>query len=154
MNMRVLTPSRRRINVGDIFAYQMPDERYRFGRVIRLDVTLGGFPGCILIYLYRPASDHIESPPVLSRDALLIAPVGTNRKPWSKGYFQTIRNEPLQDDDILPRHCFWSGVDRKFYDEQGCPLARRLEPCGFYGVDSYRTIDDAVSDALGIAQSA
>jgi hypothetical protein len=36
------------------------------------------------------------------------------------------------------------------FDEFAVRLARCIEPCGQLGLHSFRTIDDAVSEALGI----
>ena len=62
-------------------------------------------------------------------------------KRWFPGRFE--RGEAF---DL---HCF---VDDRgiFYDEYGNKLSRRREPCGEYGLDSYLTIDDRISTALGI----
>ena len=40
-NLRILTPSRKRLKVGDIFVMQVLDKGYLFGRLIRTD-ALGG----------------------------------------------------------------------------------------------------------------
>ena len=42
-NMRVLRPSREKRQPGDVFVYQMPDDAYRFGRLIARSVAVGGF---------------------------------------------------------------------------------------------------------------
>jgi hypothetical protein len=76
----------------------------------------------------------------------------TNTLPWSKGYFQTLENRPLGASDVLRSHCFRSSGG-KYYDESCVELPGPKEPCGDWGLHSFRTIDDAVSDALGIPQS-
>ncbi len=74
----------------------------------------------------------------------------TNKLPWSKGYFQTVDHWPLEPGDLLRQHCFLSGARARYFDEAGNELPGPVEPVGDYGLHSFRTIDDAVSDALGI----
>jgi hypothetical protein len=38
-NLRVLRPSRKKVRAGDVFAMQMPDDLYLFGRVISTDAV-------------------------------------------------------------------------------------------------------------------
>ncbi|HEY0494333.1 MAG TPA: hypothetical protein VGD48_01240, partial [Kutzneria sp.] len=67
----------------------------------------------------------------------------------SRGYFQTISNAPFNAGEVLKRHCFRSFAG-KYYNEFAEELPEAIEPCGDWGLHSFRTIDDAVSDALGI----
>ena len=151
VNMRVLTKSRKRPKPGDIFVFQMPDGLFRYGRVIRTDAVIGGFPNCTLIYIYSATSATKLPVPKLTKEQLLVPPIGTNRQPWLRGYFETIECRPFDHDDVLKTHCFESPTFKKYFDDQGRTLDDRCEPCGTYALDSYRTIDDAVSRALGIA---
>jgi hypothetical protein len=41
-NLRVIRPARKKPERGDVFALQLPDETYMFGRVIRTDADAGG----------------------------------------------------------------------------------------------------------------
>lgn len=76
----------------------------------------------------------------------------TNTLPWSRGYFETLENRPLETGEVLREHCFRSSKG-KYYDEHSNELSGPVEPCGDWGLQSYRTIDDEISDALGIPQS-
>jgi hypothetical protein len=149
-NLRVLKPSRRRLKAGHIFVLQ-PDERYLFGRVITTNAVAGGFPNCVLVYIFRTSSGSTTLPPrsELGPDSLLVPPIMTNRLPWSRGYFETIAELPLEPGDVLKHHCFRS-TQGKYYDEANHELPGPVEPVGTWGLHSYRTIDDTVSDALGI----
>lgn len=154
MNMRVLHPSRKRLRPGDIFAYQMPDDLYRFGRVIRTDTSIANWPDVVLVYLYRPSSVSKLEVPWLGRNNLLIPPVGTNRLGWSRGYFETVAQRPLQPDDVLPVHCFeetWTRHPR-YWTEDGDRLPDRTEPCGVWALSSYANIDADLSEALGFPE--
>jgi len=150
-NMQVLKPSRVKPRLGDLFILYI-EGRYLFGRVINTEAKAGwSMPGAILIYIYRSESTTIEPPDrsKLKPANLLLPPMMTNRLAWSKGYFQTISNVPLEPDDVLPQHCFRS-ANGDYFDEFATEIPRAVEPCGDWGLHSFRTIDDEVSDALGI----
>lgn len=155
-NLRVLNPSRDEPRVGDVFAMQLPDDRYLFGRIISTEAMAGpAMGGAILIYVYRVRSVTKEVPDrsELRPERLLVSPIMTNRQPWTRGYFEILTNLVLEDEDVLDRHCFrrWDG---RFFDESLNELPGPVEPVGDYGIHSFRTIDDEISDALGIPRVA
>lgn len=150
VNMCPLRKSRPSLQPGDIFTYLMLDQLFRFGRVIRTDANIGCFPNCILLYFYKATSKSKSVVPGLHKTELLIPPVCTNRQAWLKGYFETLVSKALTPEDVLDPHCFWSPIQKCYFDLDGHRLPKRYEPCGDYGVDSYRTIDDQISKALGI----
>ena len=108
-------------------------------------------PSANLIYVYSWQSDA-KTPDYqeLVSDKLLLAPIWTNRLGWTKGVFETIENKPLREHDLLNQHCFRDSFRRIHLDDRGRKLPFRVEPCGEWGLVSYRWIDDHVSDALGI----
>lgn len=155
-NIRIISPSRSRPRAGDLFAIRPGELGYLFGRIIDPDTKIGGFRhgGVILIYIYKPVFETMDPPPAgaLSRDQLLIPPLGINRLPWSRGYFHTIERRPLAPDDVLRRHVFHDtigGMDR-YVDEDG-NLVGSAESAGVWGLNSFRTVDDEISRALGLA---
>ena len=137
---------------GDLFVMQLPDMHYLFGRVIRNDALIGPMTDCILIYIYRSRSDSKTPPPPsdLKTGNLLVPPILTNRLPWTKGDFETVDHSPLEDTDQLPQHCFLRS-NGDYYDERNNSLPGPVEPVGAWALDSFRTIDDTVSEALGFA---
>lgn len=153
MNMQVLKRSRKQPQIGDIFVYKIRRSPYGYGRVIRLDAKLGGFPDVSLLYFYRVFSTKKKEMPVLKCTDLLIPPLGTNHRGWSMGYFETIENRPLESGDVLPVHCFWDAIISKHRNEYGKVLPKIHEPCGLYALCSFRTIDVRLSMALGIEPS-
>ncbi len=155
-NMQVIRPSRKAPKSGDVFRLQLPDGTYRFGRVVRTDArwthAVGAGPA-ILIYIYNYASALSGVPPrdELRPDRLLVSPIMTNKLAWTRGYFETVANVPLDSDDVLSSHCFSdASVTGGYFDEMSNPLNGPIEPVGDYGLHSFRTIDDEISDALGI----
>ncbi len=153
-NMRILKKTRRKPEQGDIFVFQLKQlpDRYYFGRVVSIDTKIGGFRdgGIILIYLYRTWSPDKLSIPALSTSELLIAPIGTNALPWTRGYFEVVATGQNNPTDLLPQHCFKDAFRGRFVDEFGNVLSNPVEPIGFDGLHSFITIDVEISKALSI----
>lgn len=152
-NLRVLKRSNKKPLAGDIFVMQLPDETYLFGRVIvaGLEPPDAPKPLSYLVYVYAHRSKAEQpSREALRCDRLLLPPVFINRMPWTKGYFKTVEHEALTHDVLLPQHCFWDAARARYVDERGNPLPHESQPCGDWGLSSYRWLDDHVSDALGI----
>lgn len=154
MNLQILKPSRKRPSLGDVFVCQMkaPADRYYFGRVIRTDAAIGGFKNTNLIYLYRTSSDDKAALPNLHFSDLLMPPLATNNLPWRHGYFETIMNSPLEATAVMPHHTF-KDFRGMFFDDRGQPTMLSDGPVGEDALQSYRTIDDLLSDALGIPRA-
>lgn len=153
MNLALLKKNRNP-QPGDIFAMLPPDGLYLFGRCISRTAVVGAppnsIPNCSMIYVYSSRSKQKEDIPHLSPESLLLPPMLTNTLPWSCGYFERIARLPLQPEDLLEQHCFEDVVFGGYLDEQGMKIAGPVEPIGVSALKSYRTIDDAISKALGI----
>jgi len=128
-----------------------PDDKYLFGRVISTEAKVGPSITANLIYVFkaRSAVKSVPDDSELRPDRLLIAPLMINRLPWSKGYIETLLNRPLAEGEVLSQHCFSSSGGR-YYDELSREISGPIEPCGLWGLNSYRTLDDDISEALGI----
>lgn len=150
MNLSVLKKTRKLPQPGDIFVMLPPDDLYLFGRVIRTDANAGGFEGSILIYIYRQRSRVKEEIPELHVADLLVPPMMTNRLPWTKGYFEFVQHRNLIPEDELNQHCF-KDIRGWYFDADGNQLSTPIEPVGVWGLHSYQTIDDEISEVLGIA---
>src|SRR5687768_9498604 len=64
-NIRVQRPSRKRVHPGDVFAVQLPNEKFLFGRVVSMQAqwTLAaGADPAILIYICRGLSAMMDLP--------------------------------------------------------------------------------------------
>jgi hypothetical protein len=152
MNLVVLKKTRRAPEVGDIFIVQPPDGQFLFGRVVDTDANPLGVGGAVLIYIYRVRSAAKTPIPELLRGQLLVPPMMTNKRPWTMGYFERVENRPLSAVDRLRQHCF-KDTRGWYFDQAGNRLAGPAEPVGQWGLHSYRTIDDEISEALGIPLS-
>lgn len=154
-NLIVLRPSRRAQREGDIFALSPRAGLFLFGRVISTNAVAGtALTGLNLVYIYEARRATADAPrdEELAPSSLLVPPIMTNRLPWSRGYFETLDRRELQPSDELDIHCFRDSRGR-WFDESGRELPGPIEPVGQRGVHSFRTIDDLVSDALGIARA-
>lgn len=155
-NIQVLKPSRKAPQPGDVFAVGLPDDTFIYGRVISTTAKwtrASGAGPANLIYLFRERSNSKQCPDrsELRPDRLLVPPIMTNRLPWSRGYFETLVHVPLERDDVLSQHCFRFPMARiRYFDDFGNELPSAVEPVGEYALHSFRTIDDEISDALGI----
>lgn len=153
-NLQILTPSRKTPKAGDIFVCRPIGRGYFFGRVVATDACIFTMKNCIMLYVFGIESNTKEPPERLSVMQLLIPPQMTNRLPWSHGYFETIEHRAFEPGERLPVHCFEEPMRRpvRYWDEYNHELPGRREPCGIHALKSYRTIDDAISDALHISR--
>jgi hypothetical protein len=149
-NLQFLKKSRKREKPGDIFCLKILPDAYHFGRVICVDAIGGGFEKTKLLYFYSNTSLTCSEIPVLSKDELIIPPVTMDSSGWLDGYFMTLKNEPLREEDALDIHCFWSDTHKKHFNEYWEPLARRYEPCGTSGFMNIHYIDWTLSEVLGL----
>lgn len=149
MNLANLKKSNTAPAVGDVFVMLPPDNLFLYGRVIAKDAMIGPMHDCYLIYVYRQRSKIKQEIPELFRGQLLIPPMMSNKLPWTRGYFETLENRELGPMDRLLKHCF---MDTRgwYFDEYNNRLSSPVEPIGERGLQSFRTIDDQISKALGI----
>lgn len=149
-NLEVLRRSRKPPRAGDVFAYRMRGHRFGFGRVIATRTKIGGWENVIMIYIYNVFSEEMQHDLPLSRERLLLPPLGTDRTPWTRGYFATIGNATLSRADVLARHCFFSDAHERYFDENGKIRRTRVDPCGSWDLRNCYALDDAISAALGV----
>ncbi len=149
-NLTKIIASRKKVREGDIFVLNILKNKYHWGRVISINASTGGFPDSTLIHIYNIETNNYETIPSLSINDLLVPPLITNAMAWRKGFFYTVANSPIESGDRLPQYCFEDVVFKKFVDENGNTIPHRVEPCGYDGLESYRTIDDVLSERLGI----
>lgn len=155
MNLRVIGDpgSRGKISDGDAFVFSIREGEVHPGFVVTASARLGPI-SCIMCYLFdRKLREGDPIPSDLTSADLLIPPVHLNKKPWSLGYFK--RAKGVRGTRLLPVHCFLSPVTGKILNEFGVPVPE--ECCtgivGTFALKSVLTLDDAVSDALGVPRS-
>jgi len=152
MNLAILSPSRRTPKAGDIFVARPPDGRYLFGRVVTSEAIIGPIKRCVLVYIHAARAQEKRPVPILRASELLVPPLLTNLLPWSRGFFEFVENRPIVLGERLRKHSFVDSSGR-YFDEFGHRLPGPTGPVGNWGLHSYQTIDDAISDALGLPRS-
>lgn len=150
MNLMRLKRSRKRPDPGTFFVYFVErTQKFGFGRVIRDDAVVGPWKDLFLLYFYSDFSDTKAPPESLGAGDLLLPPVFSNQRPWTQGYFENVFHRPLASGEVLSFHCF-RDIRGFFVDEYGNRLDSPADPCGEYRLESFQTIDDLISDKIGI----
>ena len=153
MNLAILKKSRHSPKPGDVFAMLPSDGLYLFGRVVANDANPLGVGGAILLYIFSPRSRRKTDVPLLRTSDLLLAPIMTNRLPWSRGYFENICNQAITSPDRLEVHCFKDSRGW-YFDEYGNRLPSAVGRVGQWGLHSFQTIDDDIARALELCEAA
>ena len=151
MDLVFLKRTRKVPREGDIFAWRLEGQPYRFGRVIRASFETEGYDALVfLVYCYRTPSSDLTKVPELRLSDLLLPPFLVDSDPWTRdGVFMTVQHRPLGKSDSLSRHCFWSPSRDAYVDEFGARVKRRSEPCGFYSIPTVEAIAYDLGKALG-----
>lgn len=157
-NMVVLKPSRAKPQAGDVFLVSMLGKELVVGRVVSTDAMPEWSANLLYFYRMHVASESEVKPPFAAN--LLIPPQLTNELGWRYGYFKTLYNAPVRKDEVLPRHVFQLSqgplrMDAEYYVDEcrrptGRPTKSEMPLLNYYGLVSYRYIDDRLSEALGI----
>ena len=150
LNLEVLKKSRKKAKPGDIFVYKPKDHEYYFGRTVSTEAHIGSFHEGVLIYLYNSHSKDVQEISQLSKEQLLLPPLVTNYLPWTRGYFETIANKELTENDIFHPHCFYDNLMKRYVNEYEQELDKAYDPVGTHGLASYVGIDVKISQALEI----
>jgi hypothetical protein len=132
---------RRTVQIGDLFAVRASRAGGLLGRVVSTSAIVGPTHGCNLVYIYQAGAGF-------SRDKLLVPPMMTTRAPWSRGYFDFVRSEPLLPGDFFERHCF-RDAHGHLYDEESRPLDAAIEPVGQWRLyEQVEAIEETIAGAL------
>ncbi len=151
----VIRKKRHRPKVGDVFAFQLPDAIYRFGRVFHTDVPVfgKGESGNILVVAYRHETKSLQDYParLLPKDILgpptLILPIM-----WSRGYFAHLESRPFEPEEVpSPGPCF-SYYDT-YRDPDGNPMPCNPNLLGFWAGYGDFAFGDEMIDAVNEAAS-
>lgn len=131
----------------------MNGSRWLLGQVSSIDGSIGPITNVVLIHVF--SNEYSFVPSIRTFDdrkefLALIPPECTNNLPWSRGYFQTLGVRPVVKPPNAYPHALYDPSERRYFDEYGQLIEHPPLLRGFRGLGSYRTIDDAVSKALGI----
>lgn len=112
--------------------------------------------GSILVYIYDYSADTpVPDVSQMCLDRLLIPPCFINRMAWTRGYFLNVDCRELAESDLPKQHCFlnYTYDPPRLVDLHGAPVLERTEPVGHFALNSYASLDDELSDALGIPRA-
>lgn len=135
---------------GDVFVLQPRKDIFYFGKVIEtavksIDSFVNGMP---LIYIYQYWSYEKIIPQDLDKQKFLIAPEVVNYLPWRKGYFETIGNIKVSQNEKNVEFAFWDVARHKYVDISGKEVKNKPLICGIFGLASYRGIGNEVQKAI------
>lgn len=138
---------------GDVFVLQPIKDMFYYGKVIQTNLrSVDSFiNGMTLIYIYMYCSINKEMPNDLENEELLIPPVIVNHQPWRKGYFETIGNVGVSENEKNIDFSFWDICREKYVDINGQVIMLDSEPKyrSIYGLGSYGIVGKDVQRALG-----
>lgn len=140
---------------GDIFVLQPQKDVFYFGKVIKtnLESSDSFIKGMSLIYVYAYSSHDKVIPKSLEEEELLIAPMIVNNQPWVKGYFETVDNVPVSENEKKVEFAFWDVLREECVDIYGHTVSNRPKYCGIYGLGSYGSVGKEVQKAIALKNS-
>ncbi len=133
---------------GDVFTFMLSDRLYRFGRVIELDIQFYPFENIMLAFVYEGghATKSIDclkfAPPRLQIPPLLITPHG-----WRQGYFETIGNVTLTQEEVFPSYRF-RDFTGDLFDQYGNTVSDSGVETGIWGMSFPEMLAVQVSYSL------
>ena len=90
-NLEFIKISRKKPEVGDVFAFKNKYLGWIYGQVIKMGGPMGENEENFLIYIYNYFSKDLEPNPPINKNNLLIPPYFINRTGWLRGYYTTIK---------------------------------------------------------------
>ncbi len=152
-NLEFIKVSRKKPEVGDIFAFKNKYLGWIYGRVIKMGGPMGDHDSNFLVYIYNNFSKDLELHPKLNKNDLLIPPYFINRLGWLKGYFQTISKITLDKEDILDYHSFIKlpvSHNLGYVDEYGNKTEKINKESESYAMGNYITLDMDISKKFNL----
>jgi len=101
-----------------------------------------------LIYIYNYKSTKKEEPVKLGSYELLIPPIVVNNQPWIKGYFETLCNQLVSDNEKDVDYGFWDVMERIYVNLLGQPIKREPKYWSYFGLGSYGVVAKEVFRAF------
>lgn len=149
--------TRKKPKTGDVFVVQPIEGVYYYGKVIiskyRSEYEM--YNEMPLIYIYDEFSTKIKMPQSLEK--ILIAPLITNYGPWTHGYFQTVGNIPVSEEEKNLDCGFFSfsymdkNKNNPFYRNiHGTRIDYVPQFNAPFGLYSYKGVNYELCKALGI----
>ena len=155
--------SKPKIEMGDVFLLSPREGLYFYGRVLKTKIkTINNdtfTEGKQTIFIFKHKTKTITMDNFApDYDNLLIAPSIVDMSYWKKGYFYTIGNIPLTEEEYNLNYGFYKlgipGIrDGWFCTEEGEELENEPKIMGMYGIATVTGIAAKVETELIIDQS-
>lgn len=136
--------SRKKPKVGDVFVIQPRESIYFYGKVIKTHIEAKNpfLKGMNTIFLYKYDTTELKMPDNLNVNELLIPPCIVNFSGWTCGYFFTIGNIGLTNQE---RNLDYGFKDTRmksecYRTEEGEKLDHKPSIVGTYGLGGYGAV--------------
>ncbi len=152
----VMRKKRHRPKVGDVFAFQLADGLYRFGRVFHTAVPIGGKDDCgNLVVAYRYEAETIgECPPHLLPDDALGPPMVVSSRPWSLGYFAHLHCRPFEREEVPhPGPCLFDYYADKCRGPDGSFVRKNPRLMGTWALTGYLAVGTELIAAVNVPKA-
>ncbi|WP_440948223.1 immunity 26/phosphotriesterase HocA family protein [Methanosarcina sp. T3] len=144
--------SRKKPKVGDVFVIQPRKSLYFYGKVIKTDIqAINPFlKGKNTVLIYKKVTSELKVPDNLNVNTLLIPPQIVDFGGWTKGFFFTVGNLELTNEEINLDYGFKDTrmATECYRSEEGDELNHKPSIIGIYAVGSYGSVAYKVTKAL------
>ena len=138
--LKVIKRKRPKLAEGDVFLLSPVENVYFYGKVIKVGIKTNNQDGFIegknTVFIYKCKTRELTlddySP---NYDDLLIMPAIVDISYWNKGYFYTVGNVPLTDEEKSLDYGFYRSMVRDFFvTEEGTTLSYQPQLLGTYSI--------------------
>lgn len=135
---------------GDVFYFQLSDDRFGYGMVALGNIDVGPFKNAIVIYIYDNFMPSLDESIVLNKENLLLPPIITDASCWKNGYFVTFKNLDPNSRDIYPEHYFKNPIMDIVFDSHGTEVNMLTDniPVGRESIQFHKNIIRSIEHVL------
>lgn len=137
--LKVIKKTKNKPKEGDIFLVSPREGIYYYGRVLKTEIkhiTNDTFiHGKNLVFIFKNKTKTLDiSNYSQNYEELLIGPEIVDATYWTKGFFYTIANIPIDNNEKELDYGFYSIGKGKFFKEDGYELKHQPSFLGTYGI--------------------
>lgn len=145
-----LKKSRKKPKTGDIFVMQVKSDLYYYGKVIKTEIKSLNplLQEWNLVYIYNYSTRDIQDCGQINKQDLLLPPLVTNHKGWYDGYFLTIGNEEVSEEELNFDYGYWDDIRKVYRNEEGTILEKQPKFVARFSLVSYGGIGRGIHRIL------